>query len=140
MGADAAPADNAGPPDTNDSAFNGRTMPAPVSKSVPGASISSAVATSAARICVAVSAGLYAFNSAATAAACGAAADVPKKGANPGTEVDTPSDAVMTGYCWVRPPPVPIKKLFGVTAVPFGLKNLRAGPSEENNSVVWLAV
>ncbi len=52
-------------------------MPAPESRSVPGASMSSAEPVRAARTCDGVKAGNACRTSAAIAAACGAAADVP---------------------------------------------------------------
>src|ERR1044072_8339227 len=104
------------------------TMPAPESRSLPTSSISSAVLVSAVRICAVVRSGLNDSKSAAIAAACGAAADVPKNELNPGTEVSTPSAAVMSGLARTAPP-VELK-LPGVMAVPFALKKTRRGPSE----------
>ena len=75
---------------------------------------SNAVRTSS----VLVSPGLPDSTSAAIAAACGAAADVPKNGAKSGTLVVTPSAAVMSGLRRSSPP-VDVK-LPGVFAVPLG--------------------
>ena len=47
------------------------------------------------------------------AAAFGAEADVPKNGAKPGTDVVTPSAAVMSGFC-----------LVSASGVPSGAKNV----------------
>jgi len=49
-------------------------------------------------ICAAVRLGLKDLIMAAIAPACGAAADVPKKGLNPGAAQATPSAAVMSGF------------------------------------------
>jgi hypothetical protein len=70
--------------------------------------------------------------SAAIAAACGAAADVPKNGAKPGTPVLTPSAAVTSGF-WRTMPPVELKSP-GVNGVPSAAKNMRRGPSEVKRS------
>jgi hypothetical protein len=62
------------------------------------------------------------FSSAAIAAACGAAADVPKNGFNPefdGNEVVTPSAAAMSGFCRNTPPVE--ETLPGVIVVPSAL-------------------
>src|SRR5262245_22074631 len=56
------------------------TMPAPESRSTPAASMSMALDVMAIRIWLLVSAGFADLIKAAIAAACGAAADVPKKG------------------------------------------------------------
>ena len=74
------------------------TIPAPASRSTPGASLSIAVLIRAVRICAGVSPGESCFSNAVIAAACGAAADVPKNEPNPGTEVATPSAAVISGF------------------------------------------
>ena len=59
------------------------------------------------------------FKSAAIAAACGAAAEVPKNGLNPETEVLTPSAAEMSGFCLNAPP---VEETFpGVIVVPSAL-------------------
>ncbi len=63
--------------------------------------MSKAVEISRLRICAEVKEGLNDFNSAATAAAWGAAADVPKNGLRPepgGKVVLTPSAAAMSGF------------------------------------------
>src|SRR5215813_639982 len=72
------------------------------------------------------------------AAACGAAAEVPKNGlGKPPTPVTvTPSAAVMSGFC-SRVPPV-AEKSPGVIGVLFALKKMRLGPSELNNSTVFV--
>ncbi len=59
----------------------------------------------------------------AIAAAFGAAADVPKNGAKPGTDVVTPSAAVRSGFCRVS-----------AKGVPSGAKNVLRGPSEVKRS------
>src|SRR6476660_9260515 len=59
------------------SAGNGITMPAPESRSVPGASISIAVLVKVVLSCACVREGFADFMRAAMAAACGAAAEVP---------------------------------------------------------------
>ena len=59
------------------SAGPGMTIPAPVERSTPAASISMAVEVSAVRTWAGVSEGLPAFSKAAIAAACGAEAEVP---------------------------------------------------------------
>jgi hypothetical protein len=66
--------------------------------------------------------------SAAIAAACGAAADVPKNGLKPGVAVITPSAAAISGF-WRTSPPVE-EKSPGVMGVPSGSKKTRRGPSE----------
>jgi hypothetical protein len=53
------------------------TMPAPVSRSTPGASISIAELIKAVRTCAGVKLGKADLSSPAMAAACGAAAEVP---------------------------------------------------------------
>ena len=58
----------------------------------------SAVEVMALRICVLVAAGFNGFASAAIPAACGAAAEVPKNGANPGVRVFPPSAAEISGF------------------------------------------
>ena len=106
-------------------------MPAPESRSRPAASMSSA----APRIAVRRSshsrcAGPPAAStiSAAIAAACGAAAEVPLNGPNPGVAVDTPSAAAISGVSSTFPPVA--EKSPGVTAVPSASKNMRRGPFE----------
>ena len=75
-------------------------MPAPESRSTPGASMSIALPISAARVCSGVKDGLADLINPAIAAACGAAAEVPKNGfGNPPAPVmETPSAAVMSGF------------------------------------------
>src|SRR5262245_9283765 len=69
------------------------------------------------------------------AAACGAAAEVPKNGLNPGVRALVPSAAAMSGLTSRMPPLVPNRKFPGVIGVPSALKNMRRGPSELNPSV-----
>ena len=90
--------------------------------------MSIAVLVSAVRTCAGVSEGTPDLSSAAIAAACGAAAEVPKNGLKPGAAVDTPSAAVMTG-CWRTTPPENVR-LPGVSSAPLGLRITRRGPSE----------
>src|SRR6266853_5124675 len=92
--------------------------------------LSSAVLIRIWRICVFVKLGLAALTRAAMAATCGAAADVPKNGRNPGVLALTPSAAVTSGFRRVVPPLVPYRRFPGVIAVPFGLKKILRGPSE----------
>src|SRR6266487_2746562 len=66
------------------------TMPYPESRSTPTARMSSAVCIMAFRIWALVYPGLTDLTSAATAAAWGAAADVPKNGRKPGVLDDAP--------------------------------------------------
>src|ERR1019366_7979118 len=80
------------------------------------------------RIWDGVRAGLYDFSSAAMAAACGAAAEVPKKGVNAARSVDTPSAAAISGFCRTAPPEA--EKLPGVIGVPSAWKKTWRGPSE----------
>src|SRR5438132_527494 len=93
--------------------------PLPVTVSNPGAPRSIAEDTSAVRISAGVAVGLPDNSSAAIAAACGAAAEVPKNGWKPLTEVATPSAAVMSGLVRVAPPVE--DTLPGVIAVPSAL-------------------
>jgi nitrous oxide reductase len=72
-------------------------MPTPESWSVPGARMSSAVAFIAVSTCAAVQSGRADLTSAATAAACGAAAAVAKKGRKPGVLEELPSAAETSG-------------------------------------------
>src|SRR6266496_1107956 len=76
------------------------TIPAPESRSTPAASMSRADEVSAVRIWAGVGVGLNERSRAAMAAACGAAADVPKNGLKPGIAAEdvTPSAAVMSGF------------------------------------------
>jgi hypothetical protein len=99
-----------------------------------------AVLVKAVLICAAVSDGRADFNKAAIAAACGAAAEVPKKGEpNPPTPVTfTPSAAVTSGFCNNEPPVD--RKFPGVTAELSALKKIRRGPSELNVSTVFDAM
>src|SRR2546428_421218 len=68
--------------------------------------MSSAVLVRIDRICAAVNDGFADFTSAAIAAACGPAAEVPKNGlGNPPTPVTpTPSAAATPGFCRTWPP------------------------------------
>ena len=90
--------------------------------------MSMAVDVNAVRSCAVVSPGLAAFSKAAMAAACGAAADVPQNGLNPGVEVITQSAAAMSGFCRTVPPVD--EKSPGVIAVPLAKKNTCRSPSE----------
>src|SRR5262249_34193425 len=85
-------------------AWKAITIPAPESRSTPAASISSAEDVSPVRTWAGVSAKLDDNNRPAIAAACGAAAEVPKNGLNPGVATATPSAAAMSGFCRKRPP------------------------------------
>src|SRR4030095_1704512 len=109
------------------------TIPNPVSRSQPAASMSIAVDVRIVLICAGVSAGLNDLMSAAIAPACGADADVPKKGLKPGAAHVTPSAAVMSGFCSSCPPVD--EKLPGVIGLLSALKNIRLGPSDVNNSL-----
>src|SRR5512135_1814795 len=80
------------------------------------------------RVWAMVSVGLAERNNAAIAAACGAAAEVPKKVLKPGAAQLTPSAAVRSGFC-ASAPPVD-EKFPGVIGVLSGLKKWRRGPSE----------
>src|SRR5258708_31909093 len=82
----------------------GMTIPDPESRSQPAAMMSIAVLVRADRICDGLRLALYDLSSAAIAAACGAAAEVPAKGANPGTSVVTSSAAVISGFRRTAPP------------------------------------
>src|SRR5581483_52955 len=116
-------------------ALSAITMPAPELRSTPAAWMSTTLLRSAARICIAVADGFFDFIRAAIAAACGAAADVPKNGEpNPPTPVtDTPSAAVMSGLLRTCPPLD--DTLPGVIAAPVDVKKMCRGPSELNGSV-----
>src|SRR5882724_8333453 len=100
--------------------------------------MSIAVPVSAVRIWACVKAGPADLTRAATPAALGAAAEVPKNGLpNPPTPVtDTPSAAVISGL-FSTVPPVELK-FPGVIAVEFPLKKIRRRPSELNVST-WFA-
>src|SRR5262249_56553183 len=80
------------------------------------------------------------WSSGAMAAACGAAAEVPKnRVGNPPTPVTiTPSAAVMSGF-WRNRPPVE-EKSPGVIAAPAGSKKMRRGPSELKSSTLLFAL
>src|SRR4051812_27135757 len=82
------------------------TMPAPESRSIPAPSISSVVENRSVRSCDCVNPGFFALKSAMIAAACGAAADVPKNcvGNGPAPDTATPSAAVKSGFCSTAPP------------------------------------
>ncbi len=71
---------------------------------------------SASRISCAVAAGFVSSSSAAMAAACGAAADVPQNVAKPGVSVVTQSAAAMSGLSRTSPPVA--SRFPGVMAVP----------------------
>jgi hypothetical protein len=99
--------------------------------------MSIALPVSAARICAGVKDGLADLSNPAIAAACGAAAEVPKNRlGNPPTPVtETPSAAVMSGF-WRRRPPV-AEKSPGVIGVPSAWKKMRRGPSELESSTTF---
>src|SRR5215831_20265803 len=71
--------------------------PNPLLLSKPGAPISIAVLSRVLYIWAGIRVGLSCKSNAATPAAWGAAADVPKKLENPGTVVTTPSGATISG-------------------------------------------
>ena len=75
------------------------------------------------------------------AAACGAAAEVPKKGLKSLTSVDTPSAAVRSGF-WRTTPPVDEKLPGGApgSRLPFTSKKIRRGPSQVKGSGSCAAV
>ncbi len=123
---------------TASSAARAMTMPAPVSRSTPGASMSIAEAIRPARSSASVTVGTALFISAAIAAACGAAADVPPNGLNAGRDVVTPSAAVRSGF-WRTTPPVFVR-LPGVISLPSGFRMIRRGPSEVNVSLTLAGV
>ena len=84
--------------------------------------MSNDLAAMAARICASVSEvgpPAACSISAAIAAACGAAADVPQNGWKPGVAVATQSAAARSGF-WSSEPPV-ARKLPGVIAAPAGV-------------------
>src|SRR5262245_11207947 len=120
-------------------AANAMTTPRPESRSKPGAIESSAVAAMAFSTCAGVQVGRTDRTSAAMPAACGAAADVPKNGRNPGVFALVPSAAVMSGLARVIPPLVPNRKLPGVIGEPLGLKKILRGPSELKASIGFAA-
>ena len=95
-------------------------MPYPESRSTPAARMSSAVCVMAVRIWALVYPGLTDLISAATAAAWGAAADVPKNGRKPGVLDDAPSAAVTSGLMSRAPPLVPNRTLLSVIGLPAG--------------------
>src|SRR6185503_14214068 len=86
------------------SAWKAITIPAPESLSTPAASMSSAEEVSAVLTCAGVSDGFEDRSNPAMAAACGAAADVPKNGLKPGAAHDTPSAAAKSGFWRINPP------------------------------------
>src|SRR5262245_12703941 len=110
------------------------TIPAPESRSIPAAWISMEPLTSRERIWLELSEEFADFTRAAIAAACGAAADVPKKkvGNPPAPVTETPSAAVRSGLFRSCPPEE--VKLPGVNGVPSPAKKMRRGPSELNHS------
>src|ERR1700730_4499770 len=112
-------------------------MPAPESPSLPFVAMSMAVLVSTVFICAGVNAGLAALINAAIAAACGAAADVPKKGLGnaPAPETETPSAAVTSGFCKTAPPVD--EKSPGVIGVLLPLKKIRRGPFELKVSMLF---
>src|SRR5262245_66498905 len=88
---------------------NAVTMSRPALRSVLAASMSIALPTRADRIWAGVLVGRAPLIRAATAPACGAAAEVPKNGVRPepgGSVVDTPSAALTSGLARVLPPPL----------------------------------
>src|SRR5262249_59771789 len=95
-------------------------------------------ASTALRSCALVRPGFPDSTSAASAAAWGAAAEVPKNGLKPGTPVVTPSADVMSGFARTMPP-VEVR-FAGVNGVPSGAKYIRRGPSEVKRSGSWEAV
>src|SRR6266567_2969549 len=100
--------------------------------------MSSAVLVKVVRIWACVKAGFADLTSAATEAALGAAADVPKNGFNPnpaGSVVVMPSAAVMSGLLRTVPPVE--EKFPGVMGDPSALKMMRRGPSEVNSSTLF---
>src|SRR3954463_6221398 len=113
-------------------------MPKPASRSQPAIWMSIAVAIRCVDTCAALCDGLIDFTSAAMAPACGAAADVPKKVANPDALVETPSAAVRSGLARTMPPLA--DRLPGVSAAPAAVKKMRRGPSELNVSTGLAAV
>src|SRR6266852_215001 len=114
-------------------------MPLPESRSKPAPMMSIAVLVSVVFIWAGVREGLADLTRAATAAALGAAAEVPKKGlGNPPTPVtDTPSAAVISGLFNVVPPVE--DKSPGVIAVESALKKIWRRPSELKVSTTLLA-
>src|SRR5215510_7068505 len=102
---------------------------------MPGARISSAVDVIASLMASPDNDRFFDLISAAMPAACGAAAEVPKNGLKPDVRVVTPSAAAISGLTNVVPPLVANRKLPGVIAVPFALKNIFRGPSELKTSV-----
>ena len=99
--------------------------------------MSIAVLVKALRISVWVNAGFADLTSAATEAADGAAADVPKNGFSPdpaGNVVETPSAPVISGLLRTVPPVD--EKSPGVIGDPSALKKMRRGPSDVNSSTL----
>ena len=92
------------------------TMPAPESRSTPGASMSRAVSARISPRSSGLSDGFFDSIKAATAAACAAEAEVPKKVSNPGVAVDTLSAAARSGFSRSVPPVEETSP--GVIAVP----------------------
>src|SRR5712692_4192791 len=116
------------------------TIPMPESRSKPGPIISIAVVVSVVRICAGVREGFADLTSAATEAALGAAAEVPKNRlGNPPTPVtDTPSAPVISGLLRTVPPVE--EKLPGLMAVESPLKKMWRSPSELKVSTTLLAL
>src|SRR5829696_2460284 len=104
---------------------------------MPGPSLSMAVFCTASRIISGVSDGLADLSRAAIAAACGAAAEVPRNEMPkpPAPVTDTPSAAVRSGFWRLMPPAA--RTLPGVNGVPSARKKSLRGPSDENAST-WL--
>src|ERR1700683_2041 len=103
--------------------------------------MSNAVVVRIVRICAWVRVGFADFNKAAIAAACGAAAEVPKKARSSPVfmVVETPSAAVMSGLARTCPPFAPNVRLPGVIGEPSALKKTRLGPSDEKFSTLSAA-
>jgi hypothetical protein len=99
--------------------------------------MSIALPISAARICSGVKDGLADLINPEIAAACGAAAEVPKNGLGnpPAPVMETPSAAVISGFWRTRPHVA--EKSPGVIGVPSAWKKMRRGPSELNPSTTF---
>src|SRR5260370_4603200 len=115
-------------------------MPLPESRSKPGPMMSTAVPVNAARIWAWVKDGFADLTSAATAAALGAAAEVPKNVlGNPPTPVtETPSAPVISGLFSTVPPVE--EKFPGVMGDESPLKKMRRSPSEVKGSTTLLGL
>src|SRR5215471_11539408 len=99
--------------------------PNPLLLSKPGGPISIAVFSRVLYIWAGVRVGLSCESNAATPAAWGAAADVPKKGEKPGTVVATPSGATISGLDRISA---------FVSLLPARSKRIGVPPEEENGS------